>query len=67
MRSRFQRLAEFMRELDRGLATMRGEVEPDTYRGAERTRLSGGPADSSEQSSPVTPVVRIQIREGCGT
>ncbi len=31
MRKVFRGLLEFMREMDRGLAMMRGEVEPGTY------------------------------------
>ena len=66
MRGRFQRLAGFFEELDRGMATMRGEVEPGSYRGAERPGLFGGRDDSGERLTAAGPVVRIQIREGRG-
>ena len=47
-------------------ATMRGEVEPGSYRGAERPGLFGGRDDSGERLTAAGPVVRIQIRDGRG-
>lgn len=41
MRKVFRGLVEFMRELDRGQAMMRGEVEPGTYHGRQRGRRQG--------------------------